>query len=215
VDGTIRLCQDLVVDPEDVVLLAVAFELKSPRVGEWNKAGWVEGWKNIGCVCPSPFIFASSRRSSLSPSISASCVALPYPLCYEPPLIAPIDRLACPQKTIVVDTADTSCDSLAAMTTALPRLRTKLGQDPAYFQKVYNHTFDFAKSEGQRSIGAFLYLFFFHVSLSLRIFFFVSSFLWAKGGSLVGRDHRFIRGPSSSHSASLYSAHIPFLLIYA
>ncbi|KAJ7896941.1 Cullin binding-domain-containing protein [Mycena leptocephala] len=93
VDGTIRLCQDLAVDPEDVVLLAVAFELKSPRVGEWNKAGWVEGWKNIGC------------------------------------------------------------DSLAAMTTALPRLRTKLGQDPAYFQKVYNHTFDFAKSEGQRSIA--------------------------------------------------------------
>ncbi|KAJ6554361.1 defective in Cullin neddylation protein 1 [Mycena capillaripes] len=93
VDGTIRLCQDLGVDPEDVVLLAVAYELKSPRVGEWNRAGWVEGWKSIGC------------------------------------------------------------DSLAAMKTALPRLRTKLGQDAAYFQKVYNHTFDFAKLEGQRSIG--------------------------------------------------------------
>ncbi|KAF7373799.1 Defective in cullin neddylation protein [Mycena sanguinolenta] len=96
VDGTIRLCQDLGVDPEDVVLLAVAFELKSPRVGEWNRSGWVEGWKNIGC------------------------------------------------------------DTLPAMKTALPRLKTKLGQDPAYFQKVYNHTFEFAKQQGQRSIGACL-----------------------------------------------------------
>ncbi|KAJ6465690.1 defective in Cullin neddylation protein 1 [Mycena sanguinolenta] len=93
VDGTIRLCQDLGVDPEDVVLLAVAFELKSPRVGEWNRSGWLEGWKNIGC------------------------------------------------------------DALPAMKTALPRLRTKLGQDPAYFQKVYNHTFEFAKQQGQRSIA--------------------------------------------------------------
>ncbi|KAJ7258086.1 defective in Cullin neddylation protein 1 [Mycena haematopus] len=93
VDGTIRLCQDLDVDPEDVVLLAVAFELKSPRVGEWNRPGWLEGWKSIGC------------------------------------------------------------DSIPAMKTALPRLRTKLGQDSAYFQKVYNHTFEFAKQQGQRSIS--------------------------------------------------------------
>lgn len=47
-DGTIRLCEDLDVNPEDVVLLAVAYELKSPRVGEWNKQGWTDGWKSIG-----------------------------------------------------------------------------------------------------------------------------------------------------------------------
>ncbi|KAJ7703954.1 defective in Cullin neddylation protein 1 [Mycena rosella] len=93
VDGTIRLCQDLGVDPEDVVLLAVAYELKSPRVGEWNRAGWLEGWKNIGC------------------------------------------------------------DALPTMTAALGRLRTKLGSDAAYFTKVYNHTFEFARTEGQRSIA--------------------------------------------------------------
>jgi len=39
------------------------------------------------------------------------------------------------------------------MTSALGRLRTRLGQDPAYFQKVYNYTFDFARAEGQRSIA--------------------------------------------------------------
>lgn len=48
IDGTIKLCEDLEVDPEDVVMLAVAYELKSPKVGEWSRAGWVEGWKGLG-----------------------------------------------------------------------------------------------------------------------------------------------------------------------
>ena len=47
-DGTIKLCSDLGVDPEDVVLLAVAYELKAPRLGSWAKTGWVEGWKRLG-----------------------------------------------------------------------------------------------------------------------------------------------------------------------
>ncbi|KAJ7161132.1 hypothetical protein C8R46DRAFT_1106563, partial [Mycena filopes] len=94
VDGTLRLCADLGVNPEDVVLLAVAYELKSPRVGEWGRAGWVEGWKAIGA------------------------------------------------------------DNLAAMRLALPRLRTRLASDAPYFTQVYNKTFEFAKQEGQRSVGA-------------------------------------------------------------
>lgn len=48
VDGTIKLCEDLNVDPEDVVLLAIAYELKSPRMGLWKKQGWLDGWKNLG-----------------------------------------------------------------------------------------------------------------------------------------------------------------------
>ncbi|KAF9074381.1 defective in Cullin neddylation protein 1 [Rhodocollybia butyracea] len=49
IDGTIKLCQDLEKDPEDVVLLAVAYELKSPEIGHWTKKGWVDGWKANGC----------------------------------------------------------------------------------------------------------------------------------------------------------------------
>ncbi|KAH8822657.1 defective in Cullin neddylation protein 1 [Flagelloscypha sp. PMI_526] len=92
IDGTIQFCSDLGVDPEDVVLLPVAFELKSPRMGEWTRKEWVEGWKNLG-----------------SASLSMGAV--------------------------------------------LPRLRTKLASDPEYFKNVYNYTFNFAKQEGQRSIG--------------------------------------------------------------
>jgi hypothetical protein len=48
-EGTMQLCEDLGVNPdEDCVLYAIAFELKSPRMGEWNKKGWTEGWKNLG-----------------------------------------------------------------------------------------------------------------------------------------------------------------------
>lgn len=45
-----KLCEDLGVELEDVVLLAIAYELKSPGVGQWNKAGWTDGWKGLGCV---------------------------------------------------------------------------------------------------------------------------------------------------------------------
>jgi DCN1-like protein 1/2 len=48
VDGTLDLCSDLGVDPEDVVLLAVACELQSPSVGRWKKASWVQGWRGLG-----------------------------------------------------------------------------------------------------------------------------------------------------------------------
>ncbi|CAE6416991.1 unnamed protein product [Rhizoctonia solani] len=49
ISGTIQWCEDLGVDPEDVSLLAVACELKSPTVGEWTRSGFVEGWKKLGC----------------------------------------------------------------------------------------------------------------------------------------------------------------------
>ncbi|KAF8671963.1 Defective in cullin neddylation protein [Rhizoctonia solani] len=42
INGTIQWCEDLGVDPEDVSLLAVACELKSPTVGEWTKNGFID-----------------------------------------------------------------------------------------------------------------------------------------------------------------------------
>ncbi|KAJ8073023.1 Scaffold-type E3 ligase [Marasmius tenuissimus] len=91
-DGTIKFCTDLEVDPEDVVLLAIALELKSPRLAEWSKKGWTDGWKELGC------------------------------------------------------------DSIVAMKAVLPKLKDKLANDRTYFRKVYLHTFEFARAEGQRSL---------------------------------------------------------------
>lgn len=93
VDGTLQLYTDLAVDPDDIVLLAIAYELKSPRVGEWTRRGWIEGLRNLGC------------------------------------------------------------DSLESLKNAQPRLRTKLSSDPSYFRAVYNYTFTFSRSEGQRSLA--------------------------------------------------------------
>ncbi|QRV85494.1 cullin binding [Ceratobasidium sp. AG-Ba] len=45
------------------------------------------------------------------------------------------------------------CDTIPAMKAKIDQLRTKLSQDPAYFSKVYNYTFTFAKGEGARSIS--------------------------------------------------------------
>lgn len=92
IDGTIKFCEDLDVNPEDVVLLAVAYELKSPGIGAFPREGWVEGWKRL------------------------------------------------------------HCDSIPKMKAQLAQLNSKLANDTEYLQAVYNFTFNFAKSEGQRSI---------------------------------------------------------------
>ena len=69
------MCEDLAVDPEDVVLLAVAYELKSPRMGVWNRKGWVDGWKRIG------YVANYSRPHSHLPfhgiAVHSSFIALP------------------------------------------------------------------------------------------------------------------------------------------
>ena len=44
-------------------------------------------------------------------------------------------------------------DSISGMKDALDKLRTQLGSDPEYFEKVYKYTFDFARNDGQRSLG--------------------------------------------------------------
>ena len=49
VDGTLKWCKDLGVDPEDVVLLPIAYELKSPSVGSFPRKPWIDGWKSLGC----------------------------------------------------------------------------------------------------------------------------------------------------------------------
>ncbi|KAF8266045.1 defective in Cullin neddylation protein 1 [Lactarius quietus] len=118
VDGTLNLCKDLGVDPEDVVLLAVACELQSPSVGRWRKAGWLQGWRGLGV------------------------------------------------------------ESFEAIKGTIPRLRKKLGSDPVYFRRVYLYTFEFARSEGQRSLGLELALAFWGLLLPHGL----------KGGALRSQD---------------------------
>lgn len=72
VDGTLSLCKDLGVDPEDVVLLAVACELQSPSVGRWRKAGWLQGWRGLKYVWPlkfrDPFSIVNQPLAAWNPS---------------------------------------------------------------------------------------------------------------------------------------------------
>ncbi|KAF9784507.1 defective in Cullin neddylation protein 1 [Thelephora terrestris] len=93
VGGALKWFEALGVDPEDVVLLPLAYELKSPTVGSFPRKPWIDGWKSLGC------------------------------------------------------------DSIPTMKEALPRLRDKLANNRLYFTSVYNYTFEFAKTGGQRSIG--------------------------------------------------------------
>ncbi|KAF9529113.1 defective in Cullin neddylation protein 1 [Crepidotus variabilis] len=118
INGTIKFCEDLQVDPEDVVLLAVACELKSPGMGRWTRQEWIDGWKHIGA------------------------------------------------------------DAIPSMQASLHRLREQLATDPEYFKTVYNYTFNFSRSEGQRSLGLETAEAFWNLLLPLGL----------KGGSLTRKN---------------------------
>ncbi|KAI9189122.1 Scaffold-type E3 ligase [Blastocladiella emersonii ATCC 22665] len=48
VEGTEQLCEDLGVDPSDVVMLSVAYMLQCPHMCEFTRAGWTAGWSKLG-----------------------------------------------------------------------------------------------------------------------------------------------------------------------
>jgi hypothetical protein len=65
------------------------------------------------------------------------------------------------------------------MKSAIPRLRKKLGADSEYFRRVYTYTFEFARSEGQRSLGIDIALAFWGLLLPHGL----------KGGALRPQDY--------------------------
>ena len=70
-------------------------------------------------------------------------------------------------------------ESFEGMKTSIPRLRKKLGADPDYFRRVYLYTFEFARSEGQRSLGIELAQAFWSLLLPVGL----------KGGALRTQDY--------------------------
>ncbi|KAJ3055166.1 DCN1-like protein 1 [Rhizophlyctis rosea] len=91
-EGTEALCNDLNVDPTDVVTLVLAYHLQCERMCDFRRKGWMEGWTKLGC------------------------------------------------------------DSLEKMREAIPRMRSEL-DEPASFRSIYLFTFNFARTEGQKSLG--------------------------------------------------------------
>jgi len=70
-NGTMKLCEDLGIDPEDVVTLALAYELKSPTIGDWPKKGWIEGMKALKCDSLASLKAATGRlRSKLGSDVT-------------------------------------------------------------------------------------------------------------------------------------------------
>ncbi|GHJ90298.1 hypothetical protein NliqN6_6700 [Naganishia liquefaciens] len=48
IDGTMKLCEDLDIDPQaDLVMFCLATDLGSKNLGEWPRDEWIKGWKAI------------------------------------------------------------------------------------------------------------------------------------------------------------------------
>ena len=48
IEGTIRYLEALGLDPEEPVVLVLAYQLDSPAIGAFSRTGFVEGWRTIG-----------------------------------------------------------------------------------------------------------------------------------------------------------------------
>ncbi|GAA5840362.1 hypothetical protein JCM11251_006706 [Rhodosporidiobolus azoricus] len=90
-DGTMLYCQDLEVDPEDIVMLALACFTGAPTMGRFSRKAWLEAWQTV------------------------------------------------------------RCDTLELQRNHVSKLRAQL-QEPDFFRRVYNFAFDYAKTEGQKSM---------------------------------------------------------------
>lgn len=56
IEGAMSMCEDLGISPEDVVMLPLSFYLRSPSLGTFQRAGYLDGWRAIagpGVKCDS------------------------------------------------------------------------------------------------------------------------------------------------------------------
>lgn len=50
IDGTMRYCEALDVNPEEIIMLALAHFTKAPTMGRFNRKGWIEAWQAVRFV---------------------------------------------------------------------------------------------------------------------------------------------------------------------
>src|SRR4051812_47685303 len=61
VDGMINYCAALRVDPEDVVMLVMAWNLKAEKIGEFKKEGFIEGWTKLRFLIYKSYFFFKKK----------------------------------------------------------------------------------------------------------------------------------------------------------
>ncbi|KAL1925284.1 uncharacterized protein VTP21DRAFT_167 [Calcarisporiella thermophila] len=49
VDGMVRYCNDLDVDPVDIVMLVIAYHLEATKMCEFKRSGFIRGWAKLRC----------------------------------------------------------------------------------------------------------------------------------------------------------------------
>jgi DCN1-like protein 1/2 len=47
IEGTMRYCDDLGVNPEEITMLALAYFTKAPTMGRFGRKGWIDAWTSV------------------------------------------------------------------------------------------------------------------------------------------------------------------------
>lgn len=123
VDGMQRFCDDLGVDPGDIVMLVVAWRLNATAMCQFTRAG-------ESARCTVAIARAGLEEISRTHPVALFLTALTLsPPCAE--FVTGMSRLG--------------CDSIASLKQKLPALRREL-DDPASFQSIYNYAYEYARS---------------------------------------------------------------------
>ncbi|KAI9811190.1 MAG: Scaffold-type E3 ligase [Thelocarpon impressellum] len=93
IEGAMKYLQDLKVQLDEIVVLAIGEALQSPTMGEFTRDGFVRGWKSL------------------------------------------------------------SADTIPKQQAAVSSLRTSLALDADLFRRVYRHTFQLARTGGQKAVA--------------------------------------------------------------
>jgi DCN1-like protein 1/2 len=135
IDGVESLCKDLEVDPSDKVMLVMAYHLGAQKMAEFTRDGWIKvrsGWIEL----PLGFVRSNSPYSTIEGLVQAQ---------------VRISESLLANLILTVNILTSRCDTMDKMKHALPMLRAEL-EDEQKFKDVYQFTFNFSRSEGQKSL---------------------------------------------------------------
>jgi len=145
VEGTMAFAEDIGLDLGDVGLIALAHELKSPQMGVFTRAGWIDGWKALRC--------------DSIPTIQAALPKLRARLSSEPEFFKTVylyafDFAKAPgQRSIPMDSAKAFWEMLLPVGQEGAALKTTSATGQGFKPEYNQWWFDFLAGKGSKGVS--------------------------------------------------------------
>ncbi|XP_030189825.1 DCN1-like protein 5 isoform X3 [Lynx canadensis] len=126
-----KFCEDIGVEPENIIMLVLAWKLEAESMGFFTKEEWLKGMTSLHFLSPPHQEEGILHR------------------CKQTGEVPPPGGL---HKEFLGDTGDTAgCDCTEKLQNKFDFLRSQLN-DISSFKNIYRYAFDFARDKDQRSL---------------------------------------------------------------